>query len=677
MYRIVWLFMLPSFLGGNALFAENQSIRSKLVLPPPIWSCIQTVGTNVVLNWEPVADPGGNFVAYEVHSLEDGLIASIPNLGITSYTHVGVVSIKNYFIAVLDNVAGATNSSTLQNIRLTVNNPNNGLALLSWNQSGFPLTLPPTTPIDILKEYPAGTWATEKSVSGATTFFKDTIDVCQALINYQIVHPGNSCDFTSNAVGDIFEDKITPDIPVLSNASIDTATGDVNLLWNVNAQPDTYGYVVYLMDAAGFLVEIDTVWGQGNTSFSYTENTSIGPLTYSIAAFDSCYTASTPPTNQTSAKADEHTTVFLSGVYSECGSFATLYWSNYAGWEIDHYTLFYHEPNQNWVSIPNLNVNQHTLVLTNTATYEFVVQAYNSDGRSTFSNVIQITATASPPPSINYLTTASVIGQQINLKHFVDTSGNVSEVAFEWQQKDGSFQEVGRIQVFLPFSSFIHTEANVEQINTYRAVIIDSCGNPTTISNVVQTTVLTLVGDSINLTNTLNWTPYIGFDGTTVDYEIYRSIDGNLNPIPISNTGPGVYSYMDFVSSEIVRNKLCYFVVAIEGVNQYGFAETANSNLTCGEFSPTVYVPSAFTPDGFNPLFRPEYSYMNFPYFHMEIYDRWGQIIYETNDPIAGWNGTLMNGSEPAPNDSYSYLIRFYGIDDLEKVYTGHFSLLR
>ncbi len=677
MNRIVWLFLLFSFIGKGLVYADNQSIRAKLILPPPIWSCIQTIGTDVILNWEAVADPGGNFVAYEVHSVEDGLIATIPNIAITTYTHVGITNIRNYFIAVVDNVTGATNSATLQNLVLTLNNPNNGTALLSWNQTGFPLPSPPATPINIEKEYPAGIWNVEKSVPSNITFFRDTIDVCQAQINYQIVHPGNGCDFTSNVIGDVFEDKITPDIPVISNTTIDTATGNVNIFWNPNGQPDTYGYVVYLMDANGFLIEIDTVWGQGSSSFNYAENTSTGPLTYSVAAFDSCFTASLPPTYQTSPKAAIHTTTFLSGVYSECGSFATLFWTNYEGWDIDHFTFFYHDPTQNWISVPNLNVNQYTMVLPTTAVYEFVVQVHHTDGRSSFSNVVQLTATASSPPAVNYITTATVINQKVNLRHLVDTSGNVSEVAFEWLQKDGIFKEVGRVPAFLPFNTFIHEDANVEEVNTYRAVIIDSCGNQTIISDTVQTTVLNIVGDSINLINTLNWTPYIGFDGPIINYDIFRAIDGVFDPVPIDNVGPGTFSYEDYVSEEIVRNTLCYHVVANEGINQYGFSESANSNVICSEFSPTVFIPSAFTPGGFNPIFRPEYSYMKFPYFYMWIYDRWGQVIHETENPLTGWDGTLLNGSEEAPNDTYRYLIRFYGIDDLEMIFKGHFSLLR
>ncbi|MFA7274879.1 MAG: gliding motility-associated C-terminal domain-containing protein [Crocinitomicaceae bacterium] len=671
---VVWMF---PFLGMGSAYAENQTNTSKLLLPPPVWSCIQTVGSDVVLKWEAVTDPGGNFVSYEVHSLEDGLLATINNIATTTYTDIGVSSIKHYFISVIDNVTGATNSSTLQNIRLSLANPANGTAILTWNVSGFPLPAAPARPVEIQREYPTAAWTIRDSVTSTTTLYRDTIDICEDFLNYQIVHPGNGCDFTSNVIGDVFKDKTTPNMPVITNVTIDTVTGDVTINWNVNQQNDTYGYVVYLMDPAGFLIEIDTVWGQLNTSYTYTENTSTGPLTYSIAAFDHCFTSSVPPTHQTSAKAAVHKTVYLSGVYDECGSVAALNWTAYFGWPVDHYDFYYTDHTAPWVTIPNLTSLQQLVVLPNTAIYSFVVKAYSADGKTSYSNLINLQATANAAPTINYILSASVINQQVNLKHLVDTAGNVSAIAFEWLQKDGIFQEVGRVNVVEPVNYFIHPDANVEQLNYYRAVVIDSCGNKTIISDTVTTTVLTVLTDSINYINTLNWSPYIGFDGPLLYYDIYRSIDGVLDPIPLNTIGPATFTFEDVLGEEIVRHTLCYFVVANEGVNSYGYAETANSNVICGEYTPTVFIPNAFTPNGFNPIFRPEYSYMKLPDFYMKIIDRWGQVIHETSDPVLGWNGTLLNGSQQAPNDVYTYWIRFYGIDDKQMIFTGQFSLLR
>jgi gliding motility-associated-like protein len=55
-----------------------------------------------------------------------------------------------------------------------------------------------------------------------------------------------------------------------------------------------------------------------------------------------------------------------------------------------------------------------------------------------------------------------------------------------------------------------------------------------------------------------------------------------------------------------------------------------------------IYFPSAFTPnnDGLNDVFR-----MLNPYkvtdFHISIYNRWGQVVYESTDPSKGWTGLL------------------------------------
>ena len=59
------------------------------------------------------------------------------------------------------------------------------------------------------------------------------------------------------------------------------------------------------------------------------------------------------------------------------------------------------------------------------------------------------------------------------------------------------------------------------------------------------------------------------------------------------------------------------------------------------------YLPNAFTPngDGLNDSFRPipRYDYVN--RYHMSIYNRWGQRIYETTDINKGWDGTYKGSS--------------------------------
>jgi gliding motility-associated-like protein len=59
--------------------------------------------------------------------------------------------------------------------------------------------------------------------------------------------------------------------------------------------------------------------------------------------------------------------------------------------------------------------------------------------------------------------------------------------------------------------------------------------------------------------------------------------------------------------------------------------------------SHTFYIPTAFTPneDGLNETFRPQgYEIDNFT---MSIFNRWGELVYSTDDITKGWDGTYNN----------------------------------
>jgi len=94
-----------------------------------------------------------------------------------------------------------------------------------------------------------------------------------------------------------------------------------------------------------------------------------------------------------------------------------------------------------------------------------------------------------------------------------------------------------------------------------------------------------------------------------------------------------------------------------------------------------VYVPSAFTPDndGVNDHFKPVLHSADIDKYSFSIFDRWGNIIWETQDVNAGWNGA---GSEEStyssPDGIYTWKIqvRRVGTTD-ERVYLGMVTLIR
>jgi len=108
--------------------------------------------------------------------------------------------------------------------------------------------------------------------------------------------------------------------------------------------------------------------------------------------------------------------------------------------------------------------------------------------------------------------------------------------------------------------------------------------------------------------------------------------------------------------------------------NEYGCKDTFTVEIYV-EPQTTMYVPNAFTPDenGRNDVFRP--IVFDVSDYTFEIYNRWGERIYETNDRKAGWNGRIKN--QNAPDGVYVWRIKFRNHKSIFEEHHGHFTLLR
>lgn len=75
----------------------------------------------------------------------------------------------------------------------------------------------------------------------------------------------------------------------------------------------------------------------------------------------------------------------------------------------------------------------------------------------------------------------------------------------------------------------------------------------------------------------------------------------------------------------------------------------------------TYFVPNAFTSngDGLNDFFLGKGILDYIDNFKMTIVARWGEEVYTTDDPLAGWNGRHFNSGRLLPEGVYTYLIRY------------------
>lgn len=121
------------------------------------------------------------------------------------------------------------------------------------------------------------------------------------------------------------------------------------------------------------------------------------------------------------------------------------------------------------------------------------------------------------------------------------------------------------------------------------------------------------------------------------------------------------------------KNVEVYRVVAYNKLNP---AIKSVSNTVEIKKKLQVYIPNAFTPDGdgVNDAFGVEESGIDD--FSMEIFNRWGELIYQTDNIQNKWNGEI-NG-EKCKQDAYVYVVKAKGVDDIAyTTFRGSVSLLR
>lgn len=92
-----------------------------------------------------------------------------------------------------------------------------------------------------------------------------------------------------------------------------------------------------------------------------------------------------------------------------------------------------------------------------------------------------------------------------------------------------------------------------------------------------------------------------------------------------------------------------------------------------------VETPNAFRPDS---QIEGNRTYMPVPVgvdpdrFNLKIFDRWGQVIFESNSPETPWDGAIRNGN-PAPMGNYIWIAHFFDIQGFEHNLKGQVLLVR
>jgi gliding motility-associated-like protein len=172
--------------------------------------------------------------------------------------------------------------------------------------------------------------------------------------------------------------------------------------------------------------------------------------------------------------------------------------------------------------------------------------------------------------------------------------------------------------------------------------------------------VLTVTTNCDLAVNTLNWAnPDTICDTDVAKYLIFFTpLEGADYSLLDSTSPASVTTYDHFNNGNITG---CYAVIAVDSVgNLSAYSNSACiNNDTCSVYA----LPNVFTPndDMYNDTYYP-YPYTSVERVDMTIFNRWGNIVYETEDPNINWDGRDYKNNSKCSDGVYFYVCKVYEI---------------
>ena len=180
------------------------------------------------------------------------------------------------------------------------------------------------------------------------------------------------------------------------------------------------------------------------------------------------------------------------------------------------------------------------------------------------------------------------------------------------------------------------------------------------------------------LVNYLSWTyPDTCNYEDSIYYKIYYALDVNSDYTLIYTTDTGAFNYEFFTNPPSIVG--CYTVTALDSVGN----ESLFSNVECVDIDAcgTVWFTNVITPNGYgkNEYFFAD-SISSVQKFRISIFNRWGNIVYDTEDPFFKWDGKDQNSNQDCADGVYFYegVISLYTLQGpIEKQVKGSITIMK
>ena len=474
---------------------------------------------------------------------------------------------------------------------------------------------------------------------------------------------------------------ITPDL-----RSVSIIGGSPVLSWNPSPSPNVIGYQVYKENpyaSGNFFPYPANNQIVNGLSFVDPNNSSL-LVRYAIVAISSCNAGLLGEGNALDGTTGPHSSMFLTSSIDSCSGNITLRWNAYENWRdgVDFYIIRMIRNGGNPQNLDSVNTSSFVYpAAQNGDALEFWIEARErNNNNNAISNRVLMNIDVNKKMDFLHLTSISIDAatQEPVIGWNWDTDSDFGSAFLQRSDDSLNWDNVQAIANNLTQNNNI-LDNSADAANKqyyYRINFTDACGD-NIISN-KGANILLKAKAKEGFINELNWTDFYFEFAVADQYELHKIVstsDLNIATLPQTQT---VYNDQTNVNNPAEANS-CYYIEARGVFNipgnppRYTFSR---SNTVCPEQKAVLWFPNAFAPEGKNNEFKPLAGFgSTLESYLLQIYDRYGAMLFESNDLERGWEGTAAGKS--LPQGVYVFVARYTQADGSSGEQKGTVLLIR
>ncbi|GIV28478.1 MAG: hypothetical protein KatS3mg027_2292 [Bacteroidia bacterium] len=310
----------------------------------------------------------------------------------------------------------------------------------------------------------------------------------------------------------------------------------------------------------------------------------------------------------------------------------------------------------NGASSPSITVNAN-IALGTSNTYSVIVD----DGCTNPSAIAEFTIFIYPNPVISFSADITKGCVPVNV-NFTANTNSVSVSSYTWDFGNGLTATGNPVATS-------YTAPGVYS-PTLTAESQYGCITQTVLTNYIQTYGYPTADFEADSWTVTPYDPLVNFINLSSGAVSYQWNFGD--PLPAAYSIPALKSNP---SHEYLYSGT--YTVALIAKNEYGCADYITKVIYVDKVF-SLYIPDAFTPDGngLNDVFQPKGIGIDESDYKMLIFDRWGELVFESNNFQKGWDGSIKGSEGKATQDVYVYKIYVRDLKGNRHEFVGHVTCL-